>query len=453
VIATAGALGVLGTAVLAAAGSAACSSTKTPPPDVGKPIVVGVTIALTGDLKGTGVPLQNIIKVASQQINAFGGVLGRPVSFEVVDDTTDSANLLQSNVRTLLDEGAVALLGPIGSKQVTAVAAPSVAGLSFQRKIIELSATATSPDLTTFQPARDRYFFRTVPNDNLQGKAAGIFASRGPGGSGACHHLAIVHNDDAYGNPFAAATTAEFKALGGAAAAVTDISIPSDVKASYSTDLAKLPPVTDCLLMVVFPPAGDELVREIRILQTQTPAAFSPGFFMIGTDALFTNEFIVNGRTDKANAASPSVVEGVYGTNPDDSPPTSQYGDFRNLYLAHFNEAQAAADLAGQAANFYDAAILVALAIEQAGTTADPVAIRDALFQVSKGGRSYGPAQLGDALAAIRNKQDVDYTGASGDCDFDDNGDVVTGYIVWHVESGKFKADFDRIKQEELVGQ
>lgn len=447
-------IGALLSLVLAvlAAGSAACSSsTKTPPPDTGKPIVVGVTIALTGDLKGTGLPLQNIVRVAQQQINSFGGVLGRPLTFTVLDDTTDYGTLLQTNVRTLLDQGAVALLGPIGSKQVKAVADPSVPGLTFERKIIELSATSTSPDLTTFQPARDRYFFRTVPNDNLQGKAAAIFAYRGPGGSNDCRHLAIVHNDDAYGNPFAGATTAKFKQLGGDAVTVTDIPVPSDAKANYNADLAKLPPVTDCLLMVVFPPAGDELVRELKTLRTSTPTRFGTNFFIIGTDALFSSDFIVNGRTDKADPTSPTIVEGVYGTNPDDSPLTSQYGDFKNLYLAHFNATQGVADLSGQAANFYDAAILIALAIEQAGKTTDPVAIRDALFQVSKGGRSYGPAQVGEALEAIRNKQDVDYTGASGDCDFDDNGDVVTGYIVWHVESGKFKNDFDRIKQEELV--
>jgi branched-chain amino acid transport system substrate-binding protein len=425
----------------------------TPAPDTGTPITIGVTIALTGDLKGTGVPLQNAVRVAEQQINSLGGVLGRRVVFHVIDDTSDKGNTLRGNVQTLLDEGAVAILGPIGSGQVGEVADQGKPGSfnTFTRKVIQLSATATSPDLSTMQPSTDRYFFRTVPNDNLQGKAVAVFAFNGPSseaGATGCRKLAIVHNDDSYGNPFSLAVQAEFKKRGGVIA--KDQPIPTDVKASYQTELAAvLAASPECLAIIVYDPAGDQFIRELRAAQKANPTVVPPEFFIIGTDGTYTSDLIVNGRTNKADPNSPTIVEGIYGTNPDPNPETTQYGDFRNLYLAQFSFEQAQSDLGGQVANFYDAAVLAALAVQKAGGTTDPAKIRDALFDVSRGGKamsakSYGPAQLGEALQALQKGQEIDYTGASGDVNFDESGDVVGNYIIWKVENGQFKT-VDRI--------
>ncbi len=454
-----------GALATAAIGSVSCGSTnKTPVPATGAPITIGVTIALTKGLAGTGLPLQHAVRVAEQQLNSYGGILGRPVTFHVLDDTTDDGPILQGNVQKLMDEGALAILGPIGSGQVKAVADPTKPGPfnTFQRKVIEISGTATSVELTTLQPATDRYFFRTVPNDKLQAKALAIFATQGPGPvdggvqtpvdagpeagdagktpdlSGACKRMSILHNDDAYGNPFAAALVTEFATRGGQV--VTNRAVPGDVKANYTDELNEiLAARPDCLTFIVYDPVGDEILREVKAAQKSNPSVLPPGFFSIGTDGTYTPQFINNGRSNPADSTLPTVVEGAYGTNPDPNPDIPQYGGFKNLYLAQFSLEESQADLAGQVVNFYDAAILAALAIQRAGTTTDPVKIRNALFEVSRpGGRTFGPAELGGALDDLRNGLDIDYNGASGDCDFDENGDVIANYIVWHVENGQF---------------
>ena len=46
-------------------------------------------------------------------------------------------------------------------------------------------------------------------------------------------------------------------------------------------------------------------------------------------------------------------------------------------------------------------------------------------------GNPYTPAQLGDAFQAIEGGEDIDYKGASGNVDFDQNGNVRSGFIVW----------------------
>lgn len=78
----------------------------------------------------------------------------------------------------------------------------------------------------------------------------------------------------------------------------------------------------------------------------------------------------------------------------------------------------------------------VALAIQAAGSLDGP-SIRDQMFSVSSGGMQYGPAQYVEAAAAARRGEDLDHQGASGDVDFDQNGDVQAGWDVWVVSDGQ----------------
>lgn len=457
-----GAAGILGLVIEAIASCG--STTQTPAPSTGAPIHIGIVIALSGDLKGTGAGLQNAALVAEQQLNAYGGILGRKVVFDVKDDQTDSQNIIKGVVNDLLGQHTSAILGPIGSGQVLAVDQ-----LTYAAKTIQITATATSTKLSSDQPSGDRYLFRTVPADDLQAKALALFAYAGPSGSGdagtgggtdagtgdggvsdgggggggptsigACRKMVIVHNNDDYGNPFATSLTTEFGKLGGSV--VDDQQVQTVVQPKYDTVITSLQNnAPDCMAMIVYDPAGDEIVHEIRIAQGQ--GKISNNLLIIGTDGTYTQDFIVNGQANKGSASSPSVVEGVYGTNPDSNPTErTQYGDFAKLYLAQYALDPGATDLPGQAANFYDAAILAALAIQKAGGTDDPVKIRDSLYAVSGGKAAsqssplvVGPGNIGDALVALNQGKDINYEGASGDVDFDDTGDVVGGYIIWKV--------------------
>ncbi|MEO7113890.1 MAG: ABC transporter substrate-binding protein [Polyangiaceae bacterium] len=455
-------LGLAGMTALGAEVIAACGSTaQTNAPDTGAPVHIGVVIALSGDLKGTGVSLQNAALVAEQQLNAYGGILGRPVVFDVKDDQTDQGTILQGVVSDLLNQHVSAMLGPIGSTQVNVAQK-----LTYAAKTIEITATATSPILSDAQPPTDRYLFRTVPNDTLQAKALAIFAFSGPslfadggtavvdsgspadaGDAGApvitgngCHKMAIVYNNDDYGVPFEAALKQNFEdpSRAGPGAVVVEQPIPTDKQSSYAAQINAIQTANpDCLAMIVYDPAADELLREIRAAQSS--GGISPSLTIYGTDGSFTNDFIVNGQTQKGVASSPSVAEGVYGTNPDPNPTQIDgYNDFSDLYLAQFALDPGATNLPGQVANFYDAAILAALAIEKAGTTSDPVAIQKALYLVAKGTNQtdtkvVGPGNIGDALNYIHQGTDINYEGASGSCDFDENGDVLGDYIIWQV--------------------
>ena len=86
--------------------------------------------------------------------------------------------------------------------------------------------------------------------------------------------------------------------------------------------------------------------------------------------------------------------------------------------------------MAPYAAHGYDAAFLMALAIEKAGA-ADRSKIAAALREVATPpGTVIRPGEWQKAKAAIAAGEDVNYEGASGNVDFDENGDVGGIYSV-----------------------
>jgi ABC-type branched-subunit amino acid transport system substrate-binding protein len=156
-------------------------------------------------------------------------------------------------------------------------------------------------------------------------------------------------------------------------------------------------------------------------------------------NGLDKSDFITLGRVDPANPSSPTSAEGVYGTDIDSNPSTTQFNDFKNIFTARYPLPAGTTTLPGNAANQYDAAIVLALAIQQAGTATDTTKIRDALFAVTNpSNSSYGPGQLREAFAAIVSGKAIDYEGASGAMNFDDYGNVVADFIIWKVQDGQF---------------
>jgi branched-chain amino acid transport system substrate-binding protein len=88
----------------------------------------------------------------------------------------------------------------------------------------------------------------------------------------------------------------------------------------------------------------------------------------------------------------------------------------------------------------YDATFLALLAVEKAGS-ADRTKMAAALRDVASApGEKVGPGEWAKAKELLKAGKDIDYDGAGGAYDFDQNGDVM-GYI------GKFVVDGEKYKQ------
>lgn len=103
------------------AGAAACSSSGSgngagPQGSTAKgPLVIGISLSLTGDFGDTGKAAERGYELWASQVNKSGGLLGRQVQLKIVDDTS-SATQVVTNYESLINQDHVSLVfGPISS--------------------------------------------------------------------------------------------------------------------------------------------------------------------------------------------------------------------------------------------------------------------------------------------------------------------------------------------------
>lgn len=114
--------------VLAACGSSSKSTasnpggTKAGGGSVGAGLVVGSLRPLTGLLASSYSPLYMNAQLALQEINAAGGILGKPLSLKNVDDTGSPAGEPQA-VKQLQSDGIRFVIGPTGDSNTEAALA------------------------------------------------------------------------------------------------------------------------------------------------------------------------------------------------------------------------------------------------------------------------------------------------------------------------------------------
>jgi ABC-type branched-subunit amino acid transport system substrate-binding protein len=410
-----------------------------PKPSAEEPIVIGVSLGLTRDLASFCGPLRDAIRVAEGELNAAGGLLGRTVRFDVVDDRSDEGDFIPRIANDFVNARVAAVIGPTGSGQVQ-----KTQGVFAQNQILQIVPAATSVELTTAQPEGDRYLFRTTPADDFQGAAVILLATQTPRGLGdagaplgdggvpqTCNRLALVYIDNAYGTSMAKVIADNFPKRGAGRVIAFDKKLPLAAATSYAEDVKPIIAANpECLALITYEKTAAQFIRDFKA-DPGYPPLQQRGFFFIGTDGLFTQGFLELSRTDPGDDTSSSSAEGVFGTNPDTQPGTVDYNAFRTIYSSYFPLKQLE-DAPAFTANTFDAAVLVALAIQKAGSATNRVAIRDAVREVSAPpGRPVNPAEIGEALRELRERRDVDYKGASGNVNLAANGNVNGGFIVW----------------------
>ena len=124
---------------LVAGGLLAGCGPATPTPSA-EPIRIGGVFNLTGGLSSLDAPAANGAKLAATEINAAGGILGRPIDLLVLDGQTDGAQNEKIASRLVSQERVVALVGYTDSDSVLA-AAP----IAQRADIPFITVGATSP--------------------------------------------------------------------------------------------------------------------------------------------------------------------------------------------------------------------------------------------------------------------------------------------------------------------
>lgn len=150
----------------------------------GEPVVVGHYASMTGGTAVFGNSADKGARLAVDEINARGGVLGRPVKL-VTEDTQSKPEEAVTAVQKLINQDkVVALIGEIASSR--SIAAAPVAQKS---RIPMLSPASTNPKVTQV----GSYVFRACFIDPFQGTAMADFAMKSEKGPKA-KRIAVLYD-------------------------------------------------------------------------------------------------------------------------------------------------------------------------------------------------------------------------------------------------------------------
>src|SRR5690606_1903509 len=342
-------------------------------------IVIGEFGALTGPIASFGQSTHKGVTFAVDELNAAGGVLGKPIRLLVEDDQGKPEEALTAVTKLISKDRVVALIGEFASSNSLA-AAP----FAQQSRIPMLSHGSTNPKVTQVGD----YIFRACFIDPFQGEVMAKFTSE----------------------------TLKLKR----------VAILRDIKSDYSVGLADY-------FTRSFTAAGGEIVADesysagdkdfnaqLTSLRQKNPeAVFIPGYYteigLIARQArrLGIRAVLLGGDgwdSEKLWEIGGEALNGSFFSNHYSvDNPAPEIQDFVERFKARYDGSAPDA----QAALAYDATHMLAAAITRAGSE-DPKAIRDALAETK------------------------DFPGVTGTITLNENRDAVKSAVVLEVRDGSF---------------
>ncbi len=301
------------------------------------PIKIGSIQPMTGEAASWGVNGVAGARLAVDEINAAGGVLGRQLELVAEDDKCSSEGV--TAITKLINVDQVdALIGP----DCSASGAPALP-IAQKAGVPVVIVAASNPDLTKIGD----YIFRAYPSDAVQGKVGAEFVYNTLGKRKA----AVVNVNDAWGQGLSKVFVQRFKELGGEV--VYADSVDKDAR-DLKTQLTKAKNSGAEALYFPLRPAGGVVgFQQAKELGLSIP--------IVGGD-FFDSDEVVN------NPAS----EGILYTVPKVDTPDAFS---RKLKAVPGNENLSVFMTAAIA---YDAVQVLAQAMERAGS-ADKAAVKEAL--------------------------------------------------------------------------
>jgi branched-chain amino acid transport system substrate-binding protein len=386
------ALAVLATASLAlsACGSSSDNNDKKGSGDTGSSVksdgtlTVGTLLPQTGDLAFLGPPEFAGVQTAIDDINAAGGVLGKPVVQVKADSGDGTPDIAGASVDKLMSAKADVVVG----------AAASGVSLSVINKItdagvVEFSPANTSPAFDDPKTDPHNLYFRTSPSDVLQGAVlANTILGDGH------QNVAILARQDSYGELLASQVEKGIKAGGGT---VTSKQLYSADAQNFTAEVNKIASQKpDAVALIAF----NETTKII-------PAMISAG---VGPKA--QQIYFVDGNTaDYSKDFPKGTLTGVKATYPG----AQLTGDFKKRLLKTDPKLK---DFT-YGPESYDATTLIALAAVEAKSDS-PSEFSKHIIDVSEGGTKCTDFK---SCADLLNKgEDIDYDGVSGPVDLGKTG-------------------------------
>ncbi len=356
---------------------AGCGNT---PGGSGDEIVIGGLAPLTGSVAQYGVAVDNAVKLAVDDINAKGGILGKTIKYISYDEKGDPTEATNAYTRLVDQDKIVALIGDVTSAPCEAVAQQAA-----RDKLPMITPSGTSEAITTY----GENVFRACFIDPYQGQLMASYASKKLNAKTAA---ILFDNGDPYSSGIADAFEAAAKALG---MTITNKEGYASKSTDFNSQLTKIKAGNpDVLLLPVY---YNDVVLIAKQAKDQGLTAT-----LLGADGW-------DGVAAQLDAASADVVKNAYFCSQysaSSSDPALQ--NFLKTYKEKYNEEPNMFAVLG-----YDAMQIMAAAIEKAGTT--------------------------NSAAVIKALRETNYKGLTGTTTFDDKRNPVREAIITSFDGLNYK--------------
>ncbi len=154
----------------------------------GDPVVIGAIVSATGPGSALGEQERNVLEMMEEQVNARGGILGRPVKIVIEDDKSDPKEAVTAANRLIQQEKAVALIAATISSSTLAVKE-----IAAQKGLPQM-AMAAANDITDKAPAE--WIWRTPHKDALAAARALTYVAEDL----QVKKVAVLHDENAFGS-------------------------------------------------------------------------------------------------------------------------------------------------------------------------------------------------------------------------------------------------------------
>jgi len=362
---------------------------------------IGFIGGFTGPIESLTPPIFAGAELVVKQVNEQGGILGGQLTLISADGACDTTAAAAAADKLINTDNVVGVVGALCTGETIG----AFEGSGKSGNVVFISPASSAPTLTTLDD--NDLVYRTTPSDALQGvKLAELLISKG------VMDIAITYVNNDYGKGFADALSAAYTAGGGTVAANV---AHEEGKADYRAELGNLVASQNLVILAYANASGNTILRQA--VESGNFTTYVGGDGMVGDDLL--------------SGIDAAAVEGLIATRA--GAPEGTATDTYNAFTSDGFVADAT-----YAPQAYDAAFLLALAIQKNGSNSRDglsAALRDV---ASAPGEIILPGEWSKAVELLAAGTDINYEGAGGTLDFDAAGDVDGIIVELAVEGGAF---------------
>ena len=363
--------------LLASAATALCSGAAFADAHA-EEIKIGIILGFTGPLESLTQQMAGGAEVAIAEVTESGALLGGAKVIGVRGDSTciDAAAATSVAEQQITGDGVKAIMGADCSGVTGAI----LQNVALPNGIVMISPSATSPGLSTVED--NGLFFRTSPSDARQGVVmTEVLLEQG------INEVAVTYTNNDYGKGLADAFQAAYEEAGGT---VTINAAHEDGKADYSAEVGALASAGGQRLVVAgyVDQGGSGIVR----------ASLDSGAF----DTFHFPDGMISAALQENFG---SEIDGSSGQHPG----TDSEG--AKMFVDIVGDAfDATSPFAPES---YDAAALIMLAMQAAGSS-DSADFKNEVMKVANApGEKIYPGELAKALGILADGGEIDYVGAT----------------------------------------